>query len=111
MNGTETDALTRGASRRNTLLAFGGAALAATLARAFDAEAKKHANERNNKQDRKKANARCKAQVGQCNIVIGVACAVEDDPAGCEARVQPCCDFAATCNVGSMLECVLTGGV
>jgi hypothetical protein len=92
---TKFDALTRSASRRVSLLALGGAGLAAALAGAFGAAAKPKPG----KLARKKVKEKCKAQVRQCNLVLGVACDANDDPAACKEAFLPCCDFLATCNV------------
>jgi hypothetical protein len=101
------DIATRTASRRGSLLAVGAAGLATALAGGVPAMAKK----KNGGDAKKRCKARCQAQVGQCQTVVNIACAVNADPEDCRQRVLPCCDRAATCNAGAMLECVITGGV
>jgi hypothetical protein len=106
MDTRNFDALTRTASRRGSLLALGGAGLAA-LTGSLGAAAKTKPG----KLARKKVKEKCKAQVSQCTLVLGVACAVNDDPDACRAAFLPCCDFLATCNAGAMLDCQFAGGV
>jgi hypothetical protein len=100
------DTLAPTASRRGSLLALGGAGLAA-LAGAFGTAAKPKPG----KLARKKVKAKCKEQVGQCDLVLGVICATDADPAACKKRFLPCCDLLGTCNAGGMLECLVAGGI
>lgn len=106
MNTTEFDASTKTASRRGSLLALGGAGLA-TLIGASGAAAKPKPG----KLARKKVKEKCKAQVGQCDLVLGVICATDAEPAACKKRFLPCCDLLGTCNAGGMLECLVAGGI
>jgi hypothetical protein len=106
MNRTEFDAFTKTASRRGSLLALGGAGLAA-LADSFGASAKPKPG----KLARKKVKEKCKAQVGQCGIFVALNCATNADPAACKAGLLPCCDFLASCNAGRMFECLASGGI
>jgi hypothetical protein len=106
MNRTEFDAITKSASRRGSLLALGGAGLA-TLIGASGSTAKPKPGKR----ARKKVKDKCKAQVGQCDLFVGLTCAKNSDPAACKAGLLPCCDFLASCNAGRMMECLASGGV
>lgn len=104
MIGTAIDTLTRGASRRDTLLALGGAGLAAALTEASSSVAKS----KSGKRGKKKCKDKCKAQVSQCTLVANLTCNAGNDPEGCKEAFLPCCDFLATCKVGEMLQCILT---
>jgi hypothetical protein len=101
------DIATRTASRRGSLLAVGAAGLATALAGVAPAAAKK----KNGNSAKKRCQARCQAQVGQCQTVVNIACAVNDNPEDCRQRILPCCESAGDCNAGKMLECAITGGV
>jgi hypothetical protein len=105
MTTKNVDALARTASRRGSLQALGGAWLA-TLPAAIGVEAKS----KGGKLTKKKCKAKCKAQVGQCQTVLEIACTEASDPEDCRQQLLPCCDQAATCNAGAMLSCVLSGG-
>jgi hypothetical protein len=107
LDSTNFDAWTRIASRRGSLLALGGVGLASALSGPFGAVAKPKAG----KLARKKVKAKCKAQVGQCETVLNIACADDIDPDAYREAFLPCCDFLATCNAGAMLECQIAGGV
>lgn len=103
MIGNAFDGFTRTSSRRGSLLALGGAGLTAALSNTFSAAAKPKPG----KQANKKANKKCKAQVGQCKPVFGVACEESSDPEACRQKYFACCDYLATCNAGAMAQCLV----
>ena len=95
------DAFTRrvpdAVSRRNSLLALGGAALAASGVKPVSAKQKAK------KQVRKK----CRRQVTPCRSFFAGVCFGDPD---CEAALFPCCDYLAQCDSGSMFECLFSCG-
>jgi glucokinase len=95
------DALTRIASRRGSLLALGGAGLAA-LTGAVGAAAKPKPG----KLARKKVKEKCKAQVGQCEAALSSFCEPSEVPEGCKLALLPCCASLSTCNAGATAQCV-----
>jgi hypothetical protein len=101
------DRITRTASRRDSMLALGGAGLAATLSGAFGATAKPKPG----KLAKKKVKAKCKSQVGQCTLTLNLVCNAGNDPEVCKEAFLPCCDFLAACNAGEMLQCIFSFGV
>ncbi len=98
------DALHRTLPDRRTLLTLGGAGLAAVLSGAFDATAKP----KSGKRAKKKAKAKCKAQVGQCTLATTLICNDGNDPQVCKEKFLPCCDHLATCSAGAFLQCIFT---
>jgi hypothetical protein len=90
-------------SRRSSLLAFGGAALAASAAPAPTLAGKA------NKKANNKANKKCKRQIGQCENTVPPAC---DDPElrvtreECLALILPCCQHFEGCQAGEVFDCL-----
>jgi hypothetical protein len=84
-------------SRRGTIRALGGAAMAAGLA----APTVIRAGEAG-----KNGRKRCKRQRGQCLAFFAEFCEPKDDPAGCLEEVRPCCEHFARCNAGAGIECL-----
>jgi hypothetical protein len=85
------------ASRRSSLLALGGAALAAAVSEPT------RAKQKTKKQVRKK----CRRQVAPCRSFFAGVCFGDPD---CEAALFPCCDYLAQCDSGSMFECIFSCG-
>lgn len=102
MSARAFDALTRHAadavSRRGSLLALGGAALAAAAV-----EKPARARQKAKKQVKKK----CKRQVAPCRSFFAGVCFGDPE---CEAALFPCCDFLAKCDSGAMFECLFSCG-
>jgi hypothetical protein len=98
MSEQSFDAFTRRAaqavSRRQSLMALGGATLAAAAAKPSIAEAKKNKN----KKAKKKAKKKCKQQVPQCEAAVAQA-------NGIPQQIQ-CCQFLSNCNAGSFVQCI-----
>jgi hypothetical protein len=105
MNSMQVDALAARVgelSRRGSLLALGGGALAALLAPSEIAEAGKQA-----KKAKKRAAKKCKQQKGQCRTYFSETyCSGSENPELCEALYLPCCDFLADCQPTAFLDCV-----
>lgn len=88
-------------SQRRTLLALGGAGLAATLAGALGASAKNNAG----KKARKKAKKKCKQQTASCTDQVTAFCEqVTEEVAECKAALLPCC---AECDVALGVTCTI----
>jgi hypothetical protein len=92
-------------TRRTSLVAIGGAALASALARPAPAHAGKAG---------KKAKKMCRRQIGQCETSVTAFCAtaselLEIDREACEASVLPCCGSFKGCQAGSFFRCFDTG--
>ena len=106
MNATAFDAIARGAtnglSRRNSVLALGGAALAATFAGAATASAGKAG---------KKAKKKCKKQVAPCQEFAQDLCALFLPPGAdrdnCVAAASDCCSPLSRCQGGPFFDCAL----
>lgn len=103
------DAFTRraaeGVSRRKSLVALGGATLAAIAAKPSIADAKQNSGKNANKKAKKKARKKCKKQVGQCNAFVMQMCARSRSPQQCQSDNLRCCESFATCNAGAALQC------
>lgn len=100
------DAVTRQAadamSRRKSMLALGGLALAASLAEPPAALGKKK-KRRAKKQVRKK----CRRQVRDCrNFFSGFCGGIPE----CEEEFYPCCEELAKCDAGAMFTCLFSCG-
>jgi hypothetical protein len=103
MNSNAFDAITRHAgvhSRRGSLRALGGAALATTLAAPANARARKGGKKKN-------ANKQCKKQKAQCVAVVTAFCAKTGDPALCESVYLPCCKHFTGCSVEAGITCII----
>ena len=87
------------ASRRASLLALAGAALAGSGRRPPAEAARKRKNRRRNKN---KARAKCQKQAAVCREQLRRFC--QDDRA-CAAATFPCCDPLEVCQAGETLEC------
>jgi hypothetical protein len=85
-------------SRRSSILAIGGSALAAALAKPASTRAGKSGKNKN-------AKKRCKRQVQQCRNAYVDICDVN---VACTETVATCCAHLATCNAGAAFECLLT---
>jgi hypothetical protein len=99
VNGNRFDTAARrvGVSRRRSLGAFGGVAVALvspTAAAAGGGNA------------RKAVRKRCASQRGQCLTGVQRACAPTIDPAVCEASLTPCCDHFARCDAETGVTCL-----
>jgi hypothetical protein len=105
MNTKQIDELAARAgelSRRGSLLALGGAALATLFAPSEIAEAAKRA-----KKAKKRAAKKCRQQKGQCRTYFSETyCAGGENPELCEVLYLPCCDFLADCQPTAFLDCV-----
>lgn len=100
MNEQTFDTVTRsvaGTSRRRSLLALGGAGLAATLAgRSLSTEAKSGKNKK------------CKKQKKQCMQAITSYCnQLNGLGPGCEEDLKPCCTSFKKCKANAGLTCML----
>jgi hypothetical protein len=100
-------------SRRASLLALGGMALAAVTAIPSAAKGGKGGKKRkkrkggeggNGNAGEQLAQARCASQVDQCRTSVSGFC----DPEDCPAQLS-CCDFFATCNAVGALACIFPG--
>lgn len=87
------------ASRRASLLAFAGAALAGSGHRSPAEAARKSKNRRRNKN---KAKAKCQQQVATCREQFREFC--QDDRA-CAAAIFPCCSPLEECQAGEAIAC------
>lgn len=89
-------------SRRSSLLALGGAALAASAVGPSVARAGKAG---------KKAKKKCKRQRGPCLDTVELVCAELTDPGAereqCIETFTECCGFLAKCQAANFFECVL----
>jgi hypothetical protein len=104
MIDTAFDSLSRTASRRDSLLALGGAGLVAAFGDVAGAAAKSKSGKRR----KKKCKNPCQSQVSQCTLTINLTCNAGNDPEACKEAFLPCCDLLATCSAGEMLQCILT---
>ncbi len=86
----------RGASRRTSLLALGGAAVAATLGAPSLLKAKR----------RKSGKGQCRKQRSQCRGGVEEFCATTGLPEMCLNDFLPCCDRLTGCTVGGAVTCV-----
>ncbi|MFN8674988.1 MAG: hypothetical protein U0Z70_01295 [Thermomicrobiales bacterium] len=77
-----------GLSRRGSLLALGAVGISALTPRPTMAK--------------KKANSRCRKQVGACKSSVTTVC----DGANC-AAVAACCDLLSTCNFTAFAACAI----
>jgi hypothetical protein len=87
-------------SRRASMLAIGGAALAASAA-PMPTRAGKAS---------KKAKKRCKRQVGQCESMIAPACAAADllvSEEECVDTLLPCCQPFKDCQADAVFDCLI----
>lgn len=112
MSGQSFDAITRraaGVSRRDSFLTMGGAGLAAMAIPTLTAADKSDKKAR--KRARKTAKKKCKKQVGQCEGFIANLCAGERGEETCVARLSPCCEFLAQCQVTAMFDCIFANAV
>ncbi len=105
MTGNAFDALTRhaadGVSRRTSLLAMGGAALTAAVAKPALTQAGKAG---------KKAKKKCKKQGKPCREFGELLCEELVEPPGvedCIAASNECCQFLSKCKGSQFFECVL----
>ena len=94
------DAFTRSvgqsASRRSSLLALGGAALAAGMAAPVGTEAKQNPA----KKVKKKNKQKCNQEIAECRTVIA---AIDNDPET-EAQLLACCE---NCFAGDFVTCLI----
>ena len=81
-------------SRRGSLLALGGLALAASVP-ASTVKGRKGKN-------RKKRRKTCQRQVAPCQAFFTAICFGDPD---CEAEFFPCCEQLANCDSAGLLEC------
>ena len=99
-------------SRRSSLVAFGGATLAAAMRGAPDADAAKDKGAKRAKKKLKKVKKQfaqaCAAQPGQCQAAMSAFCATTNDPAVCLQLVTPCCALITDCNVGPAFTCLFS---
>jgi hypothetical protein len=105
------DAVTRHAadavSRRASLLALGGMALAAVPSAAKGGKKRKKRKGGaggSSNAGQQLAQVRCASQVDQCRASVSGFC----DPEDCPAQLS-CCDFFATCNAVGALACIFPG--
>jgi hypothetical protein len=97
------DAFTRtvgqAATRRSSILALGGAALAAGMATQVGTEAKKKPV----KKVKKKNAAKCAEEIAECKAIITALTASAPDPA-IRAAALACCD---NCFAGDFMTCLI----
>jgi hypothetical protein len=97
MSGKSFDAFIRRAaadvSRRDAVVALGGAGLAAAITR--QATAAKPSGKKN-------ARKKCRRQVGQCRDIFIPVCGGGDE---CETLLA-CCSFLATCDTARFIACL-----
>ena len=100
-------------SRRASLLALGGMALAAMTAVPAAAKGGKGGKKRKKRKGsdggssnagEQLAQARCASQVDQCRASVSGFC----DPEDCPTQLS-CCDLFATCNAVGALACIFPG--
>jgi hypothetical protein len=104
MNSNAFDSLARhavGMSRRGSLRALAGMAMAAALAAPANARAGKAGK-------KKRAKQQCKQQKSQCVTTVTDFCALTLNPALCEGDFLPCCEEFTGCNVDAGIGCILT---
>jgi len=94
-------------SRRRSLLALGGAALAASLALPQAATAKQ--NRKGKGKNNNNGKDRCKAQVGKCQDGIASLCLAifEEDSPECTELFSPCCRFLQNCETAQAFACAV----
>jgi hypothetical protein len=98
-------------SRRSSLLAFGAAALAATMRGAPGADAKDKGSKRAKKKlkkVKKQFAQACDAQSGQCQAAVNAVCAQQMNPEQCLQVLSPCCALITDCNVGPGFTCIFS---
>jgi hypothetical protein len=108
MVGSRFDALVGGAgdavSRRRSLAAFGAAAVGAVAASSPATAGR--STKKLRKRAKKRADKKCKRQIGICRAVLTAAC--DDDP-DCDLSEleEPlrCCDQFKNCRAGQALDC------
>jgi hypothetical protein len=109
MNANAFDAFTRrtaaAVSRRKSLLTIGGAALGATVAAPFLAEA-----DLKKKECKKKCKKKCKNQVEQCENEVRQLCndlgaELEQE---CRDALLDCCSTLGKCKAAKSTECLLS---
>jgi hypothetical protein len=113
------DAFTRKAaqavSRRSSLAALSGAALAAGLLATPITSA---AKDNKGKKAKQKAKKRCTQQEDQCHEAVQVFCTpaaaasaesvtAEGTPEFCKQQFSPCCEFFANCDARTGVACLL----
>jgi hypothetical protein len=95
-------------TRRRSLAAFGGAALAAAVSQAQIAQAGKAG-----KTAKKRVKRTCQRQDGQCAAFFEDLCEVDEcEPEAIDAALA-CCAILRSCDAGAFMACmfeVLTGG-
>ena len=106
MSQQHFDAFTRRAAesitRRGSLATLGGAGLAAVFGNSLVAEAKKNKTKKLKKKFKKQLAAQCQAEITQCQTFITAN-------GGNSAQFQ-CCNFLATCDFLTTLNCVVASG-
>lgn len=85
-------------SRRNSILALGGAALAAAVMTEPTSSRRKA---------KKQVKKKCKRQVAPCRAFFAGLCLGDLD---CQDALFPCCDHLAQCDSGAMFECMFSCG-
>ena len=102
MSDHAIDTITRRAadvvSRRGSLLALGGAALAATMVTPAAAPAKKRAS-----RARKQVRKTCRRKARECNTFFTPLCGGDPE---CKEEMATCCAHFGKCNVPEALECI-----
>ncbi len=94
-------------SRRGSLLALGGLALAAAMP-ASTAKADKNRHKHKHKKKKKNnGTVLCQGQVAPCQAFFSGLCMGDDD---CVAEFVPCCAPLATCNSVGLLDCLFSCG-
>jgi hypothetical protein len=94
------------ATRRPSLVALGGAALAALTSRSPAAEAKKNKKSKSRKKEAK----RCQKQGASCQEFATRLCALHHPPSpirtACENRANACCASIEQCDGGEYFACL-----
>jgi hypothetical protein len=115
---TFTRRATQAVSRRSSLAALSGAALAAGLLATPITTAAKGNKGNKGKKAKQEANKRCTQQEGQCHDAVQVFCApvapastesvtAEGTPEFCRQQFSPCCEFFANCDARTGVACLL----
>jgi hypothetical protein len=100
-------------SRRTSVLAFGGAALAAAMRGAPVAGAARDNGAKKVRKKLKKVKKQfaqaCAAQPGQCQAAVNAFCAEKGmGQAQCLQQLSPCCALITDCNVGPGFTCIFS---
>src|SRR5215218_10456086 len=112
MDARDFDALSRSftdaRSRRGSLVALGGVALAASLLAPAGTSAKKHGGKKGKHKGKGKGKGGCTPQDAQCRTALPGLCAAAVSSASvddCVALLEPCCTFFHECKLTEAFAC------